>query len=32
VIEAIDTTILLHPGQTGRVDGWTSVVLERGAR
>jgi N-methylhydantoinase A len=28
VIEAVDTTVLVHPGQTVRVDGWTNLLLE----
>ncbi|MGH9918881.1 MAG: hydantoinase/oxoprolinase family protein [Nitrososphaerales archaeon] len=28
IIEAVDTTVLLHPGQNARVDGWTNLLLE----
>jgi N-methylhydantoinase A len=28
IIEAIDTTVLLHPGQRARVDGWSNLLLE----
>jgi N-methylhydantoinase A len=28
VIEAVDTTVLLHPGQQARTDGWTNLILE----
>ena len=28
VIEAVDTTVLLHPGQSARVDGWANLLLE----
>jgi N-methylhydantoinase A len=28
VIEAVDTTVLLHPGQDARVDGWANLLLE----
>ena len=28
IIEAIDTTVLLHPGQSARVDGWSNLLLE----
>jgi N-methylhydantoinase A len=28
VIEAVDTTVLLHPGQQARTDGWTNLLLE----
>jgi N-methylhydantoinase A len=29
VIEAVDTTVLLHPGQRARVDGWANLLLEQ---
>ena len=29
VIEAADTTVLLHPGQRARVDGWANLLLEQ---
>ena len=29
VIEAVDTTVLLHPGQSARVDGWANLLLEQ---
>jgi N-methylhydantoinase A len=28
VIEAVDTTVLLHPGQQARTDEWTNLILE----
>jgi N-methylhydantoinase A len=28
IIEAIDTTVLLHSGQCARVDGWSNLLLE----
>src|SRR5262249_19868331 len=28
VIEAVDTTILVHPGQQTRVDGWANLLFE----
>jgi N-methylhydantoinase A len=28
VIEALDTTVLLHPGQLARVDGWANLLIE----
>jgi len=28
IIEAVDTTVLLHPDQQARVDGWTNLLLE----
>jgi N-methylhydantoinase A len=28
VIEAVDTTVLLHPSQQARTDGWTNLLLE----
>jgi N-methylhydantoinase A len=28
IIEAIDTTVLLHPGQSARADGWSNLLLE----
>jgi hypothetical protein len=30
VIEAVDTTILVHPGQRVRVDEWTNLLFETG--
>jgi N-methylhydantoinase A len=29
VIEAIDTTVLVHPDQLVRVDGWTNLMIEQ---
>jgi N-methylhydantoinase A len=29
VIEAADTTVLVHPGQEVRVDSWTNIAFER---
>lgn len=29
VVEAVDTTVLLHPGQMARVDGWANLLLEQ---
>ncbi|HXY44261.1 MAG TPA: hydantoinase/oxoprolinase family protein [Acidimicrobiales bacterium] len=28
VIEALDTTVLVHPDQRARVDGWTNIAIE----
>lgn len=29
VIEALDTTVLVHPGQVAKVDGWANLVIEQ---
>jgi N-methylhydantoinase A/oxoprolinase/acetone carboxylase beta subunit len=29
VIEAVDTTAIVHPLQLARVDGWTNLLLEQ---
>jgi N-methylhydantoinase A len=29
VVEAADTTVLVHPGQDVRVDGWRNLVIEQ---
>jgi N-methylhydantoinase A len=28
VIEALDTTVLVHPAQLARVDGWANILIE----